>query len=210
MKISLKTVLTLVMTAILLTATVITSTAAERIITLGKESANPDIKRVVIKGNVQVRLVQSHREWVSLDEDYMSKVKIRQTGNILTISSSEKNPVSVTVYVKDVYRIEAADKVNITTIGKFNLKFLQVILKDNAVAYIKADTESLYTELNGQSKLQLLGSTGDYYIKNSSTGILNTAKFAAVNTETLPGSSRLAMNTDRVKTKKMSNDTLKK
>ncbi|MBB6502234.1 GIN domain-containing protein [Pedobacter cryoconitis] len=210
MKTSLKTVLTLVMTAILLTATVITSTAAERIITLGKESANPDIKRVVIKGNVQVRLVQSQREWVSLDEDNMSKVKIKQNGNILNISSSEKNPVSVTVYVKDIYRIEASDKANITTIGKFNLKFLQVILKDNAVAFIKADTEGLYTQMDGQSKLQLLGSTVDHYIKNSGNGMLNTAKFAAVNTENLPGSSRLAMNTDGMKHKKMNVDTLKK
>lgn len=183
MKTSLKTVVTTALTALVLSASVFTSVAAENVKVLEMASANPEIKKIEISGNVKVELIQSYNEQVMLADYDMDKVSIKQKGYTLSISSNEKRPVTVTVYVHEPYRITASDQASVRTLGKFNVKHLQVMLKDDAVASIKAKTESLYTVINGRADLELKGSTANHIIKANGLAKLNTEEFAALKTD---------------------------
>ena len=210
MKNSLKTLVASAMTAIVLSATVFSSIAAEKVVPIEKVSAKEDIKKVIVQGNTKVFLVQSNSEWVSVEEGDMDKISVKQMGNTLTVSSAEEKPVTVTVYVKDLYRISALNNADVRTVGTFNLAYLQVILRDHAVAHIKAKAESMYTDMDGEANLVLAGATENHVIKNSGIGSLKTEKLAAFRTENLPAESRLAINTARGKVKKVNAEGVRK
>lgn len=179
--------------AILLAASVFTlnASAATRdtfnspdvTVTVNMGHATPDIKKVIVTGNTKVLLVQSTKEYVTMDADDLEKVKVTQIGNALTISSSEGTPVVVTVYVKNPYRIDASGKADVKTVGNFDLTYLQVMLKDDAKAKVKATTESLYTIINDRANLQLIGTSGKHIYEMADIAKMNTEKFAAVQTE---------------------------
>jgi hypothetical protein len=193
MKTSLKNLVATALTAIVLSSSVFTSVAAENVKFSGMAHVNPEIKKVIVSGNVKVLLVQSNREWVSLDEDKMDKVSIKQVGHTLTLSSTEKEPVMLTVYVTDPYRIDASNNACVKTVGTFNVKHLQVMVKDNAVAYVKAKTESIYTVVNGNANLELGGSTANHIIKTDGIGKLNMENFAALKTDNMSHEIEVAM-----------------
>lgn len=196
MKTSVKTLLTSAMTAIVLSASVFTSTAALtpscRNFTM--TSVNPDIKKVVVTGNTVVYLIQGKRDWVSVEGIAMDKVSIKQIGHTLTIHSSEADPVVLTVYVKDIYRIDASGQAKVSTTGNFNLQNLQVMLKDKATARVRATTESLYTAVGDNAKLELVGKTNRHIVKANGTDQLKMDKFAALDTQYLPGNVAVAVN----------------
>ena len=198
MKTSLKTLIATTMTAIVLATTVQTSAAAEKIKMVGSATANPDIKKIIVTGNTKVLLVQSNKEYVTMEDEMIDKVSVKQEGNALTISSSEKSPVTVTVYVKNPFRIDASGTSVVNTVGKFNVKDLQILLKDDAKARVKAQTESLYSVVNNQAALELLGSTGTHIIKSEGLGKLNVEKFAALKTDREIPMTEVARNTEEV------------
>ena len=197
---TLKTLFASALTAIILSATVFASTAAASPL-VAVHTSNLDIKKIKATGNVKVFVAQASSEWVSMDEENLPKVSLKQIGNTLTISSSERNPVSVTVYVKDIYRIEASDKAVVKTVGKFNVKYLQVLLKDNAIARVKASTESIYTVISDQANLELLGTTDKHIVKKNGIGIINTEKFAALTTHHEAVEVETAMNIEKANAK---------
>lgn len=190
---TLKTLFASALTAIVLSATVFASTAAARGTMIEIRSANPDIKKVIVKGNLKVFVVQSQSEWISLDEEDRDLVSIKQVGNTLTVGTLVDRPISITLYVKDIYRIDAANQACVKTIGKFNVKYLQVMLKDNATARIKADTRSIYTVINDKADLELLGTSEKHIIRAHSTATMNTERFAAVVTNHEQGETETAM-----------------
>jgi hypothetical protein len=193
---TLKTLFATALTAIVLSTTVFATNAAARGTIIEIRTANPDIKKVVIKGNLKVFIVQSRAEWISLDEGDVNRVSIKQVGNTLTLGSSEKTPVTVTLYVKDVYRIDASNNSSVKTVGKFDVKYLQVMLRDNATARIKANTESLYTVTSDHANLELLGTTQKHIVKTNGIAIMNTEKFAALVTNHESADTETAMNLD--------------
>lgn len=194
---TLKTLLTSTLTAVILTATVLTSNAAEGIVSPAAVSVtNPDIKKIVVTGNTRVYLVQDKREWVSMSDDDLSKVSVKQVGHTLTINSSEQTPVNVTVYVKDIYRIDASNTVMVKTVGKFNVKFLQVMLRDDATANIKTNTESLYTTIDDHASLELQGKTAKHIVKTNGSAVLKANKFAALATSHESIDADVAMNAE--------------
>lgn len=195
---TLKTLFSSAMIAIVLSATVFTSTAAARGTMIDIRSANPDIKKVVVTGNLKVFVVQSKSEWISLDEEDRDQVSIKQVGNTLTVGSSVKRPISITVYVKDIYRIDASQQACVKTIGKFNVKYLQVMLRDNATARIKANTLSIYTVVNDRADLELLGNSEKHIIKTQGTATMNTERFAALVTNHEQPDTETAMIKDTV------------
>jgi len=196
---TLKTLLTSALTVILLSATAFASTAADKVVDVTATAANPEIKKLIVTGNVNVLLVQSKTEWVSMEEDQMDKVTLKQIGHTLQISSQETQPVTVTVYVNDIYRIDASNTACVKTVGNFKLKYLQLLLRDNATARVRANTESLYTMLDGKAKLELVGSTGNHILKSGDMAILNTEKFAALLTNEMTPDADVAMNKESAK-----------
>ena len=184
--------------AIILLASVFSLTASAATVTVERGAVNPDIKKVIVTGTTRVLLVQNTREYVTMDALDLEKVSIKQDGNTLTINSSASNPVTVTVFVKDLYRIDASDKSDVRTSGNFSLTNLQVMLKDEAKARIKATTESLYTVIAGQAKLELIGTSAHHISKMAGIATIDTDKFAAVKTESITSETEaVAFNAQR-------------
>jgi len=184
--------------AIILLASVFSITASAATVTVERGAVNPDIKKVIVTGTTRVLLVQNTREYVTMDALDLEKVSIKQDGNTLTINSSASNPVTVTVFVKDLYRIDASDKSDVRTSGNFSLTNLQVMLKDEAKARIKATTESLYTVIAGQAKLELIGTSTHHISKMAGIATIDTDKFAAVKTESITSETEaVAFNAQR-------------
>jgi hypothetical protein len=169
--------------AIVLLASVFSLTASAAAVKIDMGSANTDIKKLIVTGNTKVLLVQSAKEFVSMEELDMKKVSVKQIGNTLTINSAESSPVTVTVYVKALYRIDASDQANVRTVGKFNLKYLQVMLKDDASAHVKSTTGSLYTVINDRANLELIGTSEKHVSEIAGIAKMNTDKFAASKTD---------------------------
>lgn len=170
-------------TAIFLWLATFTAYGAEKINSPLQDSVNRDFKRVVVTGNTIVYFVQARREQVTIDDGALSDVSITQTGNKLRISSNQFRPVIVTVYFKNIYRIDASEQATVRSAGKINLENLQIILSDNAKGHIKAITNSLYTVVDGQSKLELMGTTKHHISITDGNPNLNLKSFIAQTTE---------------------------
>lgn len=183
--------------AIVLLASVFTLTASAATVEMNPGSINPDIKKVIVKGNTQVVMIQDKRDYITVDDLDLAKVSLHQIGNTLTINSSETNAVTVYVHVKDIYRIHASDKARVRTSGKFLTQYLQVIVKDDARARIKATTESLYTLVSQQANLELLGNTAKHICTTEGIATVNTEKFAALITENVPAEKAIAFNNSK-------------
>lgn len=157
-----------------------------------KMSAPKNFDKVVVNGNVEVTLIQSGTEGVSYTDDNTGNVKVIQDGSALKITSTNNSPAKITVYVKNIYRVQASDDAVVKTEGKLNVKYLQVFLTGNAVAKINSKTESLYTVMEGNADLKLSGATQNHNLVMGSTPKLNLDKFAASKTEmTSPVASSL-------------------
>ena len=171
--------------AIILLASLFSINASAATVSADLGASHTDIKKVVVTGNTNVLIIQNANESVKVDELDLDKVSLTQVGGTLTINSSENNPITVIVYVKDIYRIDASDKANVKTAGKFTVKNLQVILKDEAKARVKATTESLYTVIDGHAKLELIGTSDNHITKTTALAKIDTDRFAALKTENL-------------------------
>ena len=169
--------------AIILLASVFSLTATAATFTAEMGINNQDIKKVIITGNTKVILIQGPKEHVTMDELDLEKVSLKQVGNTLTISSNESSPVTVFVYVKDIYRIDASDNSSVRTSGNFNLENLQVMLKDDASARVKATTGSLYTTINDRAKLKLIGTSESHVSRLAGVAKMDIDQFAALKTD---------------------------
>jgi len=169
--------------AIILLASVFSLTATAATFTAEMGINNQDIKKVIITGNTKVILIQGPKEHVTMDELDLEKVSLKQVGNTLTISSNESSPVTVFVYVKDIYRIDASDNSSVRTSGNFNLENLQVMLKDDASARVKATTGSLYTTINDRAKLELIGTSESHVSRLAGVAKMDIDQFAALKTD---------------------------
>ncbi|NTE01455.1 hypothetical protein G6M26_26690 [Agrobacterium tumefaciens] len=182
MKTSIKTLIATSLTAIVLsTAVFSTSVSASEIHPL-TISAVGSFKKVSVKGNVEVTLIQRANNGVAYAEDNAGTAKIMHDGDILRITSTDNTTAKVIVYVTDIYRIEAADNAIVKTEGKLNSQYLQIFLKGNAHAEINTTTEGLYTVIQDNADLKLSGSTDNHTLVMGNTQKLTIDKFAALKT----------------------------
>lgn len=171
----------------------ITSTAmttfAKDIETKTIETVAPmTFNKVKVSGNVKVVLVQGKKERIEvINGDYnLDKTSIKRLGYTLIINSTEANQITVLVSVNDLQRIDASDKAVVKTDGKFDVKYLQVFLKDDAKATVKANTESMYTYIKDHANLKLSGTTADHNSVKDEVSKLDTEHLVALKTTTTP------------------------
>lgn len=182
MKTSIKTLIASSLTAIVLSTAVFSTGVSATEITPVKVSKVGNFKRVSVKGNVEVTIIQRTTAGVSYAEDNFGTAKIMQDGDNLKISSSDNGLTKVVVYVNDIFRIEASENAIVKTEGKLTTKFLQIFLKNNAHAEINTSTEGLYTVINDNADLKLSGSTDNHTLVMGNTQKLTIDKFAALKT----------------------------
>jgi hypothetical protein len=154
------------------------STSAVKNVTVLSEVKN--INKIVATGNVEVFVVQAPTESVKVYDSYYSKnALVQQKDGVLRISSFEKEPLAVTVYVRNISAIEASDNATVKTFGKVNFLSLDVLLTGKATADINAKTVNLYTSINDQASLKLGGSTEEHYALLGTSAKLTTGNFVA-------------------------------
>lgn len=183
MKTSIKTLTKSVLAAIILTSAIFSTNVMAGEKQPVKMSAPKNISQVIASGNVEITLIQGQKESVSYNDDNNGTVKVIQDGHSLKINSVDGNIAKVTVYVKNIYRVQASENAVVKTTGKLDTKYLQLFLKGDAVAEINSNTESLYTVIEGRADLKLSGATQEHILVMGSTPKLNLDRFAALKTQ---------------------------
>lgn len=143
-------------------------------------------RKISVKGNVEVVLIQNTTQGVAYADNNIGNVKVIQKDDMLSITGTSKQQSKVIVYVNDIFRIEAGDHVIINTQGELNTKFLQIFLKGDAVANIKTSTQGLYTSILDNARLKLSGSTDDHALLADQPQKLSMVNFVAFKTHILP------------------------
>lgn len=146
-------------------------------------SSVKNISKIVVAGNVKLILIQSAVESVNVYDNYYGKnALVQQQGNTLRISSFEKAPLSVVVYVNNLNAITASNTSTVKTVGKFNLLNLDLKLQDEASANIDANMLNLFSSVKDHADLKLGGSAESHTVVMSDLGSLNMDKFLANDT----------------------------
>ncbi|QPH37814.1 GIN domain-containing protein [Pedobacter endophyticus] len=184
MKTSIKTLIATSLTAIVLSTAVIVPTVSATEIAPIKKSKVSSFRKISVKGNVELTIVQGSRSSVAYADDNYGSAKVMQDGDNLKISSTSNELTKVVVYVTDIFRIQASENALVKTDGKLNTQFLQIFLNDNAHADIDTKTEGLYTVIEDHADLKLSGSTNDHTLVMGDTQKLTMDKFAALKTHT--------------------------
>lgn len=182
MKTSIKTLIATSLTAIVLSSALFTTSVSA----IEKE---PDailkisaFKRISVKGNVEVTIIQRSNNGISYNDDNTGTAKVMQDGDNLKITSTSTEKAKLTVYVNDFYRIEASENAIVKTEGKLRTKYLQIFLKGNAHAEINTSSEGLYTVISDQADLKLSGSTDNHTLVMGKSQKLTIDRFAALKT----------------------------
>jgi hypothetical protein len=182
MKTSIKNLIALAVTAVVLTTSTATTFAADG----NKETVLSTVKKVSkinVSGNVELILVNSTSESVKVYDDYYAKnALVQQKDGELRISSFNKETLTVVVYVNNLTELTASDNAVVKTLGKFSALTLDVNLKDKAVANLNMSTLDLYTSVSGDASLTLSGNAENYSSLMAGFAKVNTAQFAAQTT----------------------------
>ena len=182
MKTSIKTLIVIALAVITLTAALPNNLkATEKNTTMLCKIQN--FRRIVVKGNVEVMLVQRPAIGISFADDNTGNVKVSQQGEVLRITSLDKEKCKLVIYVNDIYRIEADENAVVKTEAKLSTKFLQIILKGNAFADINTSSEGLYTEILDNSTLKLKGNTNHHTLVMGKAPNLIIDRFASAHTD---------------------------
>lgn len=142
-----------------------------------------NFRKIVIKGNVEVMLVQQPTIGLSYADDNTGKAKVTQRGEVIRITNTDKEKCKLIIYVNDIYRIEADENAVVKTEAKLNTKFLQIILKGHAFADIDTSSEGLYTKILGSSTLKLKGNTNHHALVIGKAPNLTIEGFASTQTD---------------------------
>lgn len=164
-----------------------------------KETASPvTFNKIIVTGNVKVILVQASKEAINVDDRFdPSKTTIKKSGYNLMIHSTEINPVTITVSVKDLQRINVSGISSVETKGKFDLKYLQIFMSYSSSANINAKTGSLYTDISDAAELKLSGSTDEHTFIANQNAKANLDNFVCNRAERLTNESIAAISLNR-------------
>ncbi len=185
MKIAIKNLLVTVLGVTVMTSAafatptneLVTATKANKM-TILKETKN--ITKILATGNVEVFVMQAPVESISVFDSYYSKnALVQQKDGVLRISSFEKEPLTVTVYVRNLSAIEATDNAVVKTYGKVNFLSLDLILSNNAKAEINANTVNLFSTVKDNASLKLSGSTTEHFAMVGADAEMSTRNFIA-------------------------------
>jgi len=183
MKTLLKTLFASSLALVLSTSAVVSAHATETIKPV-HASKVLNFKRIKVKGNVELTIIQGKRTGISYADENSGEVKVMQSGDGLEISAADNNTARLTIYVNDIYRIQAMDNAKVKTQGKINAQYLQVFLSGNASLDLNSQTEGLYTVIEDHADLTLSGSTSDHMLVMGKEQKLTMDKFVAANTKT--------------------------
>jgi hypothetical protein len=181
MKTYTKTLFAAVLTAVVLTSTAISSFAAG---TVKVASVKNSFNKIWVGGNVKIILSQSEKEGVFVDENFNpEKTSLISKGQTLYINTMESSQVTIRVSVKDLQRIEAAGTAVVVTENKFDVKYLQLFLSQNAKVKVNAIIGDLYTVVSEDATLKMSGVTDQHTLIASNMKNIKLDGFVSLKTD---------------------------
>lgn len=182
MKTLTKTVFATVLTAIVLTSSAITTFAAP----ITKAAAiKKSFNKIWVSGNVKIILTQSEKEGIFVDESFNPEMtSVIGKGQNLYINTMQSNQVTIRISVKDLQRIEAAGTAVVVTENKFDLKYLQLFLSQNAKVKVDAKVGDLYTVITEDAVLKMSGATDRHTLTASNMKNVKLDNFVSLKTDT--------------------------
>ncbi|SFG75709.1 GIN domain-containing protein [Pedobacter insulae] len=142
------------------------------------------IKKIIVSGNVYVNLVQASKSKILYENKNNANVVIKRVNNSLIIEGGDASLAGeITVYVNDIYRIDASGNAMVSTKDPFTLKNLQIFVKENAKVDVNAKTESLYTVIHDGAELKLQGHTKNHILTMDNLSKITLANFSAIKTD---------------------------
>ncbi|MES2828102.1 MAG: DUF2807 domain-containing protein [Bacteroidota bacterium] len=176
---TLNTLFAVALTAVVLTSSAFTTLAAEPQTTI---VASSNVNKIWVSGNVKLVLTQGDKESVKGGENFdAAKTSVHTDGRTLFINSTEANPVTINITMKDLERVEAYGQSTVTTTNNFEVKYLQLFLSQSATAKISAVTGSLYTVINDDAVLKMTGAAHQHTLVAANTNSVNLDNFFSVN-----------------------------
>jgi hypothetical protein len=192
MKTLTKTVFAAVLTAIVLTSSAMTTFAAP---VIKAAAIRKSFNKIWVSGNVKIILTQSEKEGIFVDESFNpEKTSVIGKGQNLYINTMESNQVTIRISVKDLQRIEAAGTAVVVTENKFELKYLQLFLSQNAKVKVDAKVGDLYTVINEDAVLKMSGATDKHTLMASNMKNVKLDNFVSLKTD----AASIAVATDSV------------
>ena len=142
------------------------------------------IQKIIVTGNVHITIVQAPKSKIFYENENDVNVVVKKNNNSLIIDGSNLiKTAEITVYVNDIYRIEASGNAIVRTKGDFNVKNLQVFVKDRAKVEVNAQIESLYTAIKNGGELKLQGHADFHVLTMDKLSKITLENFNAIKTE---------------------------
>ncbi|WP_316785312.1 GIN domain-containing protein [Pedobacter frigiditerrae] len=190
MKTSIKTIIATGFIALAITSsTVYANNNVDPIVTINETTVSASavkissINKLNVSGNVEVTIIQNSKSKVLYTNEGNDDVSVKKVGSSLYVSSKNGQAGKITIYVDDIYRIEASGDAYVAANSQLNLKYLQVFVSDKANVKLNANTESLYTTVKGASKLALKGNTDLYTVDMDKSSRISLDRFKSKKTE---------------------------
>jgi hypothetical protein len=182
MKTLTKIVFATILTAMVLTSSAMAAFAAHDI---KLATAAKSFNKIWVSGNVKVILTQSEKEGVFVDEHFNpEKTSVISKGQTLYINTMESSQVTIRISVKDLQRIEAAGSAVVVTERKFDIKYLQLFLSQNAKVKVDAKVGDLYTIVREDAVLKMSGATAQHTLIASNMKNVKLDNFLSLKTNT--------------------------
>ena len=139
------------------------------------------VKKLIVSGNAEVTISQNANSKVLYTNEGNGNVTVKKVGDAVYVTS--KNNAKITIYVDDIYRVDASENAVVNNESTLSLKYLQVFLKDFASVDLNAKTENLYTSIKNKANLTLSGDTEIYKIDMDKTSRIALDQFKSKNTD---------------------------
>ena len=184
MKTSIKTVFATGLIALAIsTSTVYATGPASKILSASAVDIS-SIQKIIVTGNVSVTIVQAPKSKVLYQNENNTRVSVTKNNTSITIDGGNATTTGeITVYVDNIYRIDASGNAMVQTKGDFNVKNLQVFVKDHAKVEVNAQTESLYTVIKDTAELKLQGHSDSHVLTMDKLSKITLENFSATKTD---------------------------
>ncbi|MEJ5995525.1 DUF2807 domain-containing protein [Pedobacter sp. Du54] len=142
------------------------------------------IQKIIVTGNVNVTIVQAPKSKVLYQNENNTRVSVTKNNTSITIDGGNATSMAeITVFVDNIYRIDASGNAMVQTKGNFAVKNLQVFVKDHAKVEVNAQTESLYTVIKDTAELKLQGHSDSHVLTMDKLSKITLENFSASKTD---------------------------
>ncbi len=183
-----KTIFSTLLAAVVVSSSAFTSAAATPAnVTSSSMAQVIGINKIWVSGNVKLILTQGDKESISGTENYdENRTVVHRKGQTLYVNSTSATQVIINITLKDLQRIEAYGQSTVLTTNNFDVKYLQVLLNQNAKARVNAIAGSVYSVIKDNATLRMSGVAKEHTMLASDIKNVKLVDFVCLKNNKLP------------------------